>query len=91
MKSHNQTSYEPLDLVFLQHSKSQASNNSKVRTLIIQIYSGITSGRVVDGELFCTEILEVNVFAFAYRLFQEDFLKTNGEWLIEEKSSWNSL
>ena len=32
---------------------------------IIQIYSGITSGRVLDGELLYTEILEVNLFAFA--------------------------
>ena len=40
---------------------------------IIQIYSGITSGRVLDGELLYTKILEVNLFAFAYRLFHEDF------------------
>ena len=40
---------------------------------IIQIYSGITSGRVLDGELLGTKILEVNLFAFAYRLFHEDF------------------
>ena len=37
------------------------------------MYSGITSGRVLDGELFYTKILEVNLFAFAYRLFHEDF------------------
>ena len=29
---------------------------------IIQIYSGLTSGRVLDGELLYTEILEVNLF-----------------------------
>ena len=40
---------------------------------IIQIYSGITSGRVLDGELIYIKILEVNMFAFAYRLFHEDF------------------
>ena len=40
---------------------------------IIQVYSGITSGRVLDGELLYTEILEVNLFAFANRLFHEDF------------------
>ena len=34
---------------------------------MIQIYSGIASGRVLDGELLYTEILEVNLFAFAYR------------------------
>ena len=32
---------------------------------IIQIYSGITSGRVLDGELLYTKILEVNLVAFA--------------------------
>ena len=40
---------------------------------IIQIYSGITSGRVLDGELLYTKILEVNLFAYAYRLLHEDF------------------
>ena len=42
---------------------------------IFQIYSGITSGicRVLDGKLLYTEILEVNLFAFAYRLFHEGF------------------
>ena len=39
---------------------------------IFQIFSGITSGRVLDGELLYTEIQEVNSFAFAYRLFHED-------------------
>ena len=31
----------------------------------IYMYSGITSGRVLDGELLYTKILEVNLFAFA--------------------------
>ena len=31
----------------------------------IHMYSGITSGRVLDGELLYTKILEVNLFAFA--------------------------
>ena len=48
------------------HSGSMANH-------IIQIYSGMTSGRVLDGELLYTKILEVNLFAFAYRLFHEDF------------------
>ena len=30
------------------------------------MYSGITSGRVLNGELLYTKILEVNLFAFAY-------------------------
>ena len=54
------------------------------------MYSGITSGKVLDGELLHTKILEVIFFAFAYRLFHEDFSSIN--WaLIEKKSSWNSL
>ena len=40
---------------------------------MIQIYSGITSGRMLDGELLYTKILGVYLFAFAYRLFHEDF------------------
>ena len=45
---------------------------------IIQIYSGITSGRVLDGELLYTKIPEVNLVAFAYRLFHEDFSSLDG-------------
>ena len=41
------------------------------------MYSGITSG-VHDGELLYTKILEVNLFAFAYRLFHEDFSSIDG-------------
>ena len=33
---------------------------------ITQIYSGITRGRVLEGELLHTKSLEVNLFAFAY-------------------------
>ena len=42
------------------------------------MYSGITSGRVLDGELLYTKILEVNLFAFADRLFRRDFSPLNG-------------
>ena len=42
------------------------------------MYSGITSGRVLDRELLYTKILEVNLFAFAYRLFHEDFSSIDG-------------
>ena len=38
---------------------------------IIQICSGIKSGRVLDGEILYAKILEINLFAFVYRLFQE--------------------
>ena len=45
---------------------------------IIQIYSGITSGRVLSGKLLYTKIPEVNFFAFAYRPFHEDFSPIDG-------------
>ena len=45
---------------------------------IIQIYSEITSGGVLNGERFYIKILEVKLFAFAYRLFHEDFSPING-------------
>ena len=35
------------------------------------MYSGITSDRVLDGELLYTKIL-VNLFAFAYILFHRE-------------------
>ena len=56
---------------------------------IIHMYSLITSGRVLNGELLYTKILEVNFFAFAYRLFHEDFSLIIGDFcmMIEEKSS----
>ena len=59
----------------------------------IHLYSGITSGRVLNGELLYTTILEVKLFAFAYRLFHEDFSSIDGmlQLSIEEKSSCNSL
>ena len=40
---------------------------------MIQIYYGITSGRLLEGELLYIKILEVILFVFAYRLFHEDF------------------
>ena len=46
------------------------------------MYSGISSGRVHDGELLYTKILEVNLFAFAYRLFHRDFSPINGTFCI---------
>ena len=39
----------------------------------VHMYSGIISGRALNGELLCTKILEGNLFAFAYRLFRRDF------------------
>ena len=44
------------------------------------MYSGITSGRVLNGELLYTKILEVNLFAFAYRLFRRDFCPLDGTY-----------
>ena len=51
--------------------------------------SGITSGKVLDGELLYTKILEVNLFAFAYALFHRAFSPLNGTFcklLSGEKS-----
>ena len=44
------------------------------------MYSGITSGRVLNGELLYTKILEVNLFAFAYRLFHRGFSPIKGTY-----------
>ena len=41
---------------------------------IIHIYSGITSGRVLNGELLYTKILEVNLFAFVNKLTSRIFV-----------------
>ena len=46
------------------------------------MYSGITSGRVLNGELLYTKILEVNLFAFAYRLFRRDFSPLDGTYYL---------
>ena len=46
----------------------------------IHMYSGITSGRELNGELLYTKILEVNLFAFTYRLFHEDFSPCPIDW-----------
>ena len=41
---------------------------------IIQMCSGIPCGRVLNGDrALCTMIAEVNLSAFIYRLFHEDF------------------
>ena len=40
---------------------------------IIQMCSGITHGRVLTGESVCTKISEVNLSAFIYKAFHEDF------------------
>ena len=45
---------------------------------IIQICSGNTSGRMLDGDFLYIKILEVNSFAFDYRLFHEDFSPIKG-------------
>ena len=61
----------------------------KLRTFTfntIHMYSGITSGRVLDGELLYPKILEVNLFAFAYRLFHRDFSTLNGFLSTQRKA-----
>ena len=49
----------------------------------IHMYSGITTSRVLDGELLYKKILEANLFAFAYRLFHEDFYPIDGTLPID--------
>ena len=55
------------------------------------MYSGITSGRVLNGELLYTKILEANLLASAYRLFRRDFSPLDGTYCRWEKSLRNSL
>ena len=52
------------------------------------MYSGITSGRVLNGELLYTKILEVNLFAFAMQYVPSlmQYVPSSGE-----KSLRNSL
>ena len=57
----------------LHHTVRQIIRGLRESKDIIEIYFGITSGRVLSGELLYIEILQVNLFAFAYRLFHEDF------------------
>ena len=52
--------------------------NTIIADNTIHMYSGITSGRVLDEELLYTKILEVNLLAFAYRLFHEYFSSIDG-------------
>ena len=53
------------------------SINVSIFQCTIHVFCRITSGRVLDGELLYTKILKVNLFAFAYRLFHEDFSSIN--------------
>ena len=57
----------------LHHTVRQINRWLRENKDIIEIYSGITSGRVLNWELLYTEILQVNLFAFAYSLFHEHF------------------
>ena len=41
------------------------------------MYSGITSGRVLDGELLYTKILEVNLFAFCLQCHTQEHMNWN--------------
>ena len=73
-------SYCLVDVINIPNAKCESGINC-ISNPIIQIYSGITSGRVLDGELLYTKILEVNLIAFAYRLFHADFSPIYGaEW-----------
>ena len=62
---------------------------------VIQLCSGITRGKVLNGELYAARLhAHVNLSAFVYRLFHEDFspiIQSRFVLTIGEKSSWNSL
>ena len=45
---------------------------------------------MLDGELLCIKILEVNLLAFAYRLFHEDFSPIDGA-LSREPVDWREI
>ena len=52
---------------------------------IIQIYSGITRGRVLNGELYTHRLHKLIYLCFVYRVFHEDFfllLRTNYRSII---------
>ena len=57
----------------------------------IHMYSGITSGRVLNGELLHTKIPEVNLFAFAYRLFRRDFSPLDGTYCMDTRRVGRNL
>ena len=40
---------------------------------IMQLCSGITHGRMLNGELFAQRLQKVSLFAFVYRLFHDGF------------------
>ena len=48
------------------HSGSMATHIYIIQFITIHMYSGITSGRVLNEELLYTKMLEVNLFAFVY-------------------------
>ena len=64
------------------HTSSPRVNYSPiyVQNYTIHMYSGITSGRMLNGEFLYIKILEVNLFAFAYRLVHRDFSPINGAY-----------
>ena len=55
------------------------------------MYSGITSDRVLNGELLYTKILEANLFAFAYRLFRRDFSPLDGTYCMGTRSLYITI
>ena len=57
----------------------------------MRMYPGITSGRVLNGELLYTKILEVNLFAFAYRLFRGDFSPLDGTYCKMCPVEWGEI
>ena len=47
--------------------------NKNIMVHIIQIYSGIICGRVLNGERYAQRFTDLNLSVVVYRLFHEDF------------------
>ena len=61
--------------MFVAHAKFQHCEHSNYFVILQKWVPGLAAedNRVLDGELLYTEILEFNLFAFAHRLFHDDF------------------
>ena len=57
---------------------------------VIQIYSGITRGRVLIGELY-TQRLQKLIYLFVYRLFHEDFSPLLRTWESSGPDEWREI
>ena len=55
-----------------------------INIIKVQIYSGITCGRVFNGELYTQNYCSLSIYILAYKLFCEDFsplIRTVGKYM----------